>query len=200
MGIAVREATTADAPAMAQVFVDTFRTAHRGQMPDWLLETRTYEESERGWLRTLTRLAAETDPQERVVVAVDESGQMVGVAMGGPPGPWDQDRPARDERPTGEVYLLYVDSDHQHRGAGRQLVGEVARFLRERGRSRLLIGVLAAIESARRFYEALGGRLLGHWVFEDEGVGLDEVVYAWSDSSQLLPKQQTASQAPPLNE
>jgi ribosomal protein S18 acetylase RimI-like enzyme len=177
----------ADAPAMARVFVDTFRAAHRGQMPDWLLETRTYKTSERGWAETIAELEGQAKPEVCVLVAEDEAGEIVGVAMAGPAKPWDDDRAARDPRPTGEVYVLYVDPGRQRRGVGRALVGRVAMFLAGRGSRRLLIGVLVVNAPARRFYEALGGRVLGHRPFEDEGVLLDEAVYAWPDVGVLLP-------------
>ncbi|GAA2760851.1 hypothetical protein [Actinopolymorpha rutila] len=56
-GFKVRAATVADVPAMARVFVDTFRTAHRGQIPEHLLLKRTYESSAQGWDQTLREIA-----------------------------------------------------------------------------------------------------------------------------------------------
>jgi ribosomal protein S18 acetylase RimI-like enzyme len=85
-----------------------------------------------------------------------------------------------------EVYVLCVSREWQRRGLGRALVGEAARFLRDRGRRRLLIGVLAVNVPARRFHEAMGGRVLGRRPFEDEGVILDEAVYEWPDIGRLL--------------
>ena len=185
MGMKVRAARLADAPAMARVFVDTYHAAHRGQMPDWLLETRTYETSERGWVRTIVELAARAEPEECVLVAEAADGGIVGVAMGGPARPWADDQAARAVRPTGELYALYVDRGHQRRGVGRGLVRGVARFLAGRGRRRIVIGVLAVNDPARRFYEAMGGHLLGQRPCDDEGVLLEEAVYAWDDSGPL---------------
>jgi len=186
MGMSVRTARIADASAMARAFVDTFRAAHRDQMPNWLLETRTYETSERGWVETIAELAASGEPEECVLVAEGEGGEIFGVAMCGPAKPWDDDRAAREVRPKGEVYVLYVDRGYQRQGIGRKLAEGMALFLSGRGSRRLLIGVLAANDPARRFYEAIGGRLIGQRPFDDEGVLLDEVVYAWDDTGPLL--------------
>lgn len=186
VGMSVRAARVEDAPAMARVFVDTFHAAHRGQISDWLLWTRTYETSERGWAETIAELEAEAEPGECVLVAQGDAGEIIGVVMCGPAKPWEDDRAAREGRPTGEVYALHVGRGYQRRGVGRELVRGMARFLAGRGCRRLLIGVLAVNHPARRFYEAIGGRLVGQRLFDDEGVLLDEVVYAWDDTGPLI--------------
>jgi GNAT superfamily N-acetyltransferase len=176
----VRPARLDDAPAMARVFVDSFHTAHRGQMPDWLIETRTYAASERGWRRNLAELADDAEPDRCLFVAEAAGGEVVGVAMGGPPKPWPADDAAR-RAATGELYALYVHPRHGRRGFGRALFDATAAWLAARGRRRLLAGALAANAPARRFYEAAGGRLLGLRVVDDEGVSLDEAVYVWDE-------------------
>ena len=147
-------------------------------MPAWLIATRTYAVSERGWRRTLGELADDPDPDGCLFVAEAEGA---GVAMGGSPTPWPADEAARAARPTGELHALYVHPRHWRRGVGRALFAAAAAWLAERGRRRLLVGVLAANAPARRFYEAAGGRWLGERVFEDEGVLLDEAVYVWDE-------------------
>ncbi|MGW0230887.1 N-acetyltransferase family protein [Actinopolymorpha singaporensis] len=184
-GFKVRAATLADAPAMARVFVDTFRTAHRGQIPEHLLLERTYESSTQGWERTLREIAAAEDPQEYVCVAEDTAGEIVGIAMGGPPADWPFDDANRAAHPTGECYSLYVHTTRQRSGIGRALLADLATFLVSRGRRRLAIGVLAVNAPARAFYERIGGTLLGQRHFDDSGVLLDEVVYIWNDATCL---------------
>jgi ribosomal protein S18 acetylase RimI-like enzyme len=166
---------------MARAFVDSFHAGHRGQMPDWLIETRTYAVSERGWRYSLAELAAAAEPDRCLLVAEAAGGEVVGVAMGGPPKPWPADDAARTARATGELYALYVHPRHWRRGFGRALFDAAAAWLAARRRRRLLVGVLAANAPARRFYEAAGGRLLGQRIFDDEGVLLDEAVYVWDE-------------------
>jgi GNAT superfamily N-acetyltransferase len=185
-GVTIRAATLDDVAEMGRVFVDTFRTAHRNQLPEALLLERTYETSERGWERTLRELAACERPDEGVWVAADEGGAIVGVAMGGPPKPWPADDLARSQRPTGECYALYVDVPRQGGGIGRALLAQLASFLLARGIRRLLVGVIAANDPARAFYESVGGVLLERRDSEDSGVLLDEVVYVWEDMSERL--------------
>jgi ribosomal protein S18 acetylase RimI-like enzyme len=176
--VQVRHAHLEDAAAMARAFVDSYHAGHRGQMPDWLIATRTYTASEAGWRRTLAEMADEPDP-ERCVLVAESDGEVAGVVMGGPPKPWAEDDEARAARPTGELYALYVDPRYWRRGAGRALLNAAAAWLADHGRRRLVVGVLAANGPGRRFYEGVGGRLLGRRPTEDEGVMLEEAVYVW---------------------
>lgn len=179
----IRVARLDDAPALARVIVDTGRSAHRGQVPDELLIKQpieeAYAESERNWVRALRDIAAAANPQERIYVAEDQSGAVVGLGMGGP---------ARDDRPehTGEIYALYVLNGYQRHGLGRSLAQAVATHLRQLGMPALIIGCLAANAPARRFYEALGGRVIGEREFDQDGVMLPEVVYGWTDTRALV--------------
>jgi ribosomal protein S18 acetylase RimI-like enzyme len=184
----VRLARVEDAPAMARVTVDTFLPAHRGQMPEmaWMKrkEEWTYEVSEHSWARTLREIAEGARPEQCIYVSLDEAGEVVGLAVGGLPradGPED----------TGEVHMLYVRESQQGRGHGRRLVGAVAAHLAQRGKRALVIGCLTANAPARRFYEALGGRLIGEREYNEEGIMLPEVVYGWADIRALIAADST---------
>jgi ribosomal protein S18 acetylase RimI-like enzyme len=177
----VRPAELDDAPQMGRVFVDSFRTGHRGQMPEHLLMDRTYEKSTRNWARSLREIARGESPGVRIAVAVADDGALMGVGMCGPPHPWDDDLPARVAVPTGEVWALYVAPEYQRLGAGRALVEHLAGFLASHDVRRLIIGVLVANTAARAFYESLGGHFIGTRDHVDEDVVLDEAVYEWRD-------------------
>src|SRR2546425_191396 len=80
----IREAELPDAAAMARVSVDSYRAAHRDQIPEESLLQFTYEESERNWARTIQELSESDERQEFIYVAETASGTLMGVAMGGP--------------------------------------------------------------------------------------------------------------------
>lgn len=177
----IRAATLDDTEAMGRVFVDSFHAAHRGQMPEWLLHTRTYEVSSNGWARAIR----ENEPGTQLRIA-ELDGSILGIVMGGPPSPWPPDDAARGSAKTGQCYALYVDTTKQGSGIGRALLQELARLLAADGAERLLIGVLAANAPGRGFYERMGGKLLGERDFDDEGVQLVEAVYVWDDIRTLF--------------
>ena len=179
----IRAAYEADASAMGRIMVETFLTAHRDQMPAeaWAKRAQewTPEVSAQGWASALREIAAGNRLHECIYVAVDEGGEVIGLAMGGPAGV--------DDRPQiGAVYSLYVHMSYQGRGVGRRLVQAVAANLAQQGMTALRIGCLAANAPARRFYEAIGGRLAGERLFDEEGIMLPEVVYEWANIETLV--------------
>ncbi len=186
----IRAASEVDAPAMGQLMVETYMAAHRGQMPAEAWEKRarewTPQVSANAWARNLRELAAGTEVHECIYVAVDDGGELLGLAMGGP-------EDVEHLPHTGAVYALYVRQGRQGRGVGRRLVQVVAAELARHGMTALRIGCLAANAPARRFYEAIGGRLVRERLFDEEGVMLPEVVYEWSDIETLAAPGQAAA-------
>ncbi len=165
----VREARQEDAAAIARVHVDSWRTSYRGIVPEGFLADMSYENFEdrwRGWLRDIK------DPHWACWVAELPSGRIVGFASCGPRrGPEYTDYAA-------ELYALYLLREHQRAGIGRRLFGSVARGLAKGGSTSLLAWVLSRNPS-RRFYETVGGELLGSQEIEIGGARLKEVAYGW---------------------
>ena len=178
----IRIATLADAPGMAQVMVDTWFAAHRGQVPDEQWQQRRedwrYADSERSWRSLLAEIVDGSNTQECVYVAVRDEGEVVGVALGCPA--------ELDLLPNAaEVSTLYVRPPQQGQGLGRRLVQAVAAHQAKLGRQALMISVLTTNAPARRFYEALGGQLIGTRETEDYGFPEPQVVYGWEGIATL---------------
>lgn len=177
----IREAELRDAVAMAQVSVDSYRAAHRDQIPEQSLISLTHEQSEHNWARTIRELSQDEECQEFIYVAENDEGLLVGVAMGGP---------ERSDHPlySGEIYLLYLLPECHHQGIGRRLTIRLVERLVEQGIHSLLIRVLKVNTPARRFYEALGGHLVPdvQEQLEEEGAVLVQVAYGWKDVSTFL--------------
>lgn len=175
----IRPAQVQDAPAMGRVMVDTYLTAHHGQMPEEAWQKRktewTHDVSARNWARTIAKIN-DGNHAECIYVAVAEAGEVVGLAMGHPSA----------TAQIGEIGSLYVSEAYQGQGIGRQLVGAVAAHLATTGITTLHIAVLAVNMPARRFYEAIGGRVVGEREFDEEGFLLPEVVYGWPDITIFL--------------
>ena len=178
----IRTAQMKDAPGMARVIVDTFLSAHQGMISEeemrWRKEEWTYEVSARSWSESLREIADGTSPRSCIYVAVDDSGEVVGLADAGP---------VESAENTGEINILYVRESHQGQGIGRALVQAVAAHLAQMGMTTLHIGVLKANTPARGFYEALGGRVVEERVFEEGGRFPEPgVIYEWADTRLLI--------------
>ena len=154
----IRAAVVDDAPAMGRVMVDSWLSAHRGQMPDAAWQKRvdewTPDVSSRGWVRAFTERADGNASRDVLLVAEDDGGVLSALVSG----------TAVDDDASGsmaEIGALYVLPDRRGQGIGGSLLREAASELAKLGFSALHVGVLAANLPARRFYEAMGGREIG---------------------------------------
>ncbi len=174
MGIRIREAVPADAGGITRVHIDTWRTSYAGIVPDEHLAGLSYSRREPVWVQILTRDA----PAECNFVAETEGGEVVGFAGGGP-------EREGDEVYRGELYAIYLLQEHQGRGIGRRLACAVAQGLLSSGFDSMLLWVLEDNRRARRFYESLGGAVVGRKSIEIGGAALVEVSYGWRDITGL---------------
>jgi GNAT superfamily N-acetyltransferase len=174
----IREATLDDAPGLARVHVDTWRTTYPGIIPAAHLAQLSYERSE---LRWRDQLAGVDD--RRFTYVAEEAGRIIGLASGGP---------ERDGLPgyDGELYGLYLLADYQRRGIGWALTLTVARRLAAAGCKTMVIWVLRDNLTARAFYAALGGVQIREKPITIGGVELIDMAYGWSDLHALI--QETA--------
>ncbi|MCB9454131.1 MAG: GNAT family N-acetyltransferase [Anaerolineaceae bacterium] len=170
----IRPAHRDDAMAVARVQVDSWRTSYAGIVPHDHLTQLRYEDRAAKWGRNLD------NPAWRSVlyVAEDIPGQIIGFACAGP---------EHDDTPgyTGEVYAIYLLQAAQRKGAGRALMRACAQWLLTHDYRTMLVWVLAANDSARRFYEALGGQYIHEKTVEIGGTPLLEVAYGWQDIRTL---------------
>ncbi len=173
----VREAKIADAPAIAQVNVDTWRTAYRNIVPADYLAKLSYEKRESNWQEILSNVKNTGD---YVCVAENDSGQIVGFAAGG------CERTGKYVY-RGELFAIYILEEYQRQGIGRQLVRSVARKLAELSLNSMLAWVLGD-NSACRFYEFLGGKKVEELQTSRAGVLVKEIAYGWTDIAVLLDK------------
>lgn len=160
---AIREASAADVPALAQLHVVTFIETHGGRGP-------SFETRERQWREAF----AESDPNWFCYVIACENGGLIGFAKG---------VPHTDGVPgfSGELNKIYLLREYHRRGLGRRLIGHVSRrFLAQAIDSMLLFG--DAQNPSNGFYEALGAERLYSPGGEFHGG------YGWRDLHELVKK------------
>ena len=155
--------------------MDTWRAAYRGIVPDAHLDGLSYDESERLWQDAIAS-------GDGCVFVAENGSDIFGFASGG-----SRERFSRELRGYGgELHTVYVLPSHKRTGAGRRLVGAVARYLTARRVNSMLLWVFADNQAARGFYESLGGTVVAEDGFEIGGAWLSEVAYGWKDLDALL--------------
>lgn len=170
----IREANLADAPGIAKVHVDAWRTTYRNLMPAGFLADLSYEAREKMWIKIFSNIAE----FNFTYVAENEIGQIVGFASGG------QERTG-DRLYQGELYAIYIVEEYQRQGLGHRLISTVAKRLLQSDISSMLVWVLAD-NPASRFYQSLGGQQVNQKQVEIGTVQLVEVAYGWTDTRSGL--------------
>lgn len=167
----IRPATEDDAPAIARVHVDTWRTAYRGIVDGAYLRSLSYPDFEK---RRRQRLAT----PGTITFVAEVRGKVVGFATAGP------NRDLDTEYDT-ELYAIYIRKAFARKGLGSALVAAVARGLSDAGHRAMVLWVLRDNAPSRRFYESLGGTLAGEKSSRFGSQDLPHAGYGWPDVAAL---------------
>lgn len=158
--VVVRPATAADLPGVRDVAHRTWHATYDGHIPDTAIERfleANYSLEALG--RALERLG------EGMLVAVVDD-RVIGYALCG------ENRERR-----GEIFAIYVLPEWQRKSIGRRLWEQAVEHLRSLGVPDMVIWVLEANETARRFYERQGAKAFASRSFPVGTVEIEEVGY-----------------------
>jgi ribosomal protein S18 acetylase RimI-like enzyme len=151
----IEPATTDDAPELAAIFLDCWRTTYRGIVEDEIIDRLDPHEIEARWQRLV-------DEHEVLVARVDRTA--VGMVRFGA----DEDDPSR-----GHVFSLYVEPSASGHGTGRSLLEQATRELAAAHFRTATLWVFAANGRALRFYRAAGWEPTGETRVEREWRALE---------------------------
>lgn len=178
-GIVIRPAAPGDEEALAGVHVRSWQTAYRGILPEDFLAGLSIPTRVDRWRERIS------NPGEGEFSFVAEvTGEIVGFSGGGPEreGFVGADGLQYD----GEVYAIYLLAEWRGLGIGHRLMAPAALSLVDSDSRSVVIWVLKDNATARCFYEALGGVLVGEKPITIGQTELLEVAYGWPDARQLL--------------
>lgn len=166
LAISVRFARVQDASSVARVYIDAWHDTYPAILSKRVLCAMTPNGQSARW-----RAVIKAQTREQVIVAEGVTQGVIGMASFGP---------SRDKGMglDGEVYTLYVDPGHFGCGAGRALLKGAFAALRARGFSSCVIWA-HALNPARFFYEALGGRIVGERSTRMMGDPVPEIAFGW---------------------
>ena len=172
--IHIRYAQLVDCPGLAQVQVDSYRTAYAGLFPESYLARFSYEEQTQDWQEWLTALSNEV-----LLVAVSPEETVLGYVLA---------RAQPDIHPgyDAEILALHVRQAYQGKGTGSALLRAAVGQLQEWGCRSVMLWTLQG-NPVRRWYERLGGKLLGEKRYQVEDWEISEIAYGWETISSLLP-------------
>jgi ribosomal protein S18 acetylase RimI-like enzyme len=137
----LREATLADAAALARVFIDAWESAYPDILqPDVLAMWQPVPTET--WMRELI-----ATPTEATVACLAPDGAICGFTRYGPDP---------DDRARGQVYSVYVDPAYRRRGVGAAMLRHAIEALGALGYRDASIWLFEANAPARGLYASLG--------------------------------------------
>jgi len=160
---------------IAHVHDTCWRAAYADLLPPIVLHSSLRTDRERLWTGLLA-----VPLEQRCAFVAEDVGIIVGCAWGGP-------EESGDPHYRAELLGLYLLPAYQRRGLGRRLVAAIAANVQHQGYHALTLWALAENVVARRFYEALGGRVLRERDTLLRGIPVPEVAYGWPDLSLTAP-------------
>ena len=172
----IRPAKGKDVQAIADVYVETWRSTYAGILPDKVLIEMSPERQMVMWARAIRH--ADGAAEEKILVLDDNQNGVIGVGSCG----FNRDRASTY---GGEVYTLYVHPDHQNHGHGEHLLAGLFDLMIAQGYNTAVIWVLA-LNPSRFFYEIMGGKRVGDRDEKLWGTVLSENAYGWEDLEAAL--------------
>jgi ribosomal protein S18 acetylase RimI-like enzyme len=139
-GVSIRVAAPADADEMARLHYKSHVESFASFVPEEWVRTRDLEAYRGRWVRTLSQV----DSRNCAWVA-EVGGQVVGMVQ-----------VYQLEGTRAELSSMHVRPGLMGRGIGALLMDAAMTFIRDAGYREARLGVVAANERARRFYERFG--------------------------------------------
>jgi ribosomal protein S18 acetylase RimI-like enzyme len=181
----LRTAALEDASELARIHVASWRESYRGIVPDSMLDDLSVGRRAEAWRGILRD---PTTASDTVVFLVEEDRKAVAFAACG----IQRTEQLKANGYDGEISAIYVLKRSQHTGIGRRLMAAAAANLASRGYRGVALWVLAENLTARRFYEACGGRVVATQEDVRQTTTLSEVAYGWTALASLISESQAA--------
>jgi ribosomal protein S18 acetylase RimI-like enzyme len=178
-----RKANISDLSGIVKVQVDTWKTAYQGIISERYIQSLSYEDKEENWKQRLE------NPTHGAIIFIAEVDhyEIVGFAL----ATLEKYNPILaipdHDRFKGELCAIYVLKGFQRKKIGTELVNLVLKHFKENDTNSMISWVLKENPS-RRFYEKLGGVVLGEQSIEIGGIRYIEIAYGWENIETIPSK------------
>lgn len=160
----IRRAAPADADAIAEAHRLAWMGAYAGIIPHAALIKMVNRRGPQWWANAIHNATS--------VLVIDMGGTVAGYATIG------RSR-ARQLKPQGEIYELYLRPEYQGIGLGSLLFKEARQKLSQHGLKGLVVWALEDNLNALAFYEGAGGRDVAEGVEVFDNKALRKVAFVW---------------------
>ena len=169
-GVDFRTARKSDIPKVARVHVESWQKSFAGIAPDDFLGSMTVEKR----IDKFNERAC--DEPYTMIVAEHPSDGIVGFA--------DFGTPVLNVDHDAQIYSFYFLPEFQRKGLGERLFRRCIAKMRDGNLGSLCLDSLE-VSPYRRFYEKLGGKIVGRDAHKLGNEDFETVIYGWDDISTI---------------
>ena len=171
----IRTAVIEDTEEIVDLKIKAWKKAYQGMIEEEYLENMDPERFEE-------KLRLYFYDCNRIVYEDRKTKKIMGFCMYGE----RQNKAEGYQEYDSEICALYVDPDHKREGIGSKLILSAFKHLKQEKKQNTLLWCLKKNHSARHFYEAMGGILLGEKELYLNQTPYSEVGYGFSLNKILL--------------
>jgi ribosomal protein S18 acetylase RimI-like enzyme len=176
----IRVAMAVDAPAIAAVHVNSWRETYAGLVPAHVLSGLSVDRRTELWDRIICKPEAFSSS---TVFVAERDGAVVGFGCCG----LQRAESLNIQGYNGEISSIYLLRSFQRCGLGLALMSTMGQELQRRQLQAASLWVLHENTKACRFYEKLGGAIVGDKKdVREDGVVFIELAYGWRDLRVLV--------------
>ncbi|MEA3318440.1 MAG: GNAT family N-acetyltransferase [Bacillota bacterium] len=170
----IRRAKVDDAPGIANVHVDCWKTTYKGIIPNDFVNNLSYEKRTELWKKNIEKAHI------YVVVAENNQGQIIGFADA-----WKRETNVVEN--SSDLTSIYLLEEYQGKGIGKKLLKELFLRFKQLGYEKIYVEVLEE-NKTRYFYEYYGARLIQKVRIKIGGKVLNELIYEWDNVDDVIMK------------
>ena len=166
--IIIRKAGIDDAESIAKIKIEGWQTAYRGILDDSYLDSLDVKIE-------IIRRKLDIENGTNIFVA-ELDGKIVGFCL------FREYVKDNDKYPGFDCELssLYVANDYKRRGIGKKLMLSTISYLKEKGKTKMILGCLKDNFPSRVFYEKMGGKVLSYEKLTFGNNDYDLVMYQYN--------------------
>lgn len=170
----IRRAQLEDAPGIADVHVDSWRTTYKNIIPDYYFQNLSYTQRTALWEKNLSK------QHQYSLVADNSNGQIIGFADA-----WK--RETNNVTHSCDLTSIYILEEYQGQGIGKLLLKDLFGYFKKMAYHRIFVEVLTD-NKTRYFYQYYGAKLIDTKDIQIGGVLLKEEIYEWDTLEDVLGK------------
>jgi ribosomal protein S18 acetylase RimI-like enzyme len=175
MDINIRAASTEDAPEIAKVNIQSWRSTYRGLIADETLDDMKSEKYLEKWNNTFRTMEANGN---FCFVAENEVKEVVGYSLCGK-------NSHTKFNFEGELFAIYLLREYQKQGIGKKLFIRSIEEFKKLGVTSFTLFVLSSNGASRKFYESFHPDFTANETITIDNGQYCDICYGWSNIASI---------------